>query len=86
MTDTLRYRALGALAVLRYTSHEDKAEILTAYIAGLEAQPHVALDRAAQLLERGWRLTRNRNSSSGSCTHARSTRFICKAMAMRNSG
>ncbi len=64
MTDTLRYRALGALAVLRHTSHEDKADILSAYIAGLEAQPHVALDRAAQLLERGWRLVRNRNSSS----------------------
>ncbi len=63
MTDTLRYRALGALAVLRHTSHEDKADILGAYIAGLEAQPHVALDRAAQLLERGWRLVRNPNSS-----------------------
>ncbi len=63
MTDTLRYRALGALAVLRHTSHEDKANILSAYIAGLEAQPHVALDRAAQLIERGWRLARNPNSS-----------------------
>ncbi len=29
---------------------------------GLEAQPHVALDRAAQLLERGWRLARNPKS------------------------
>ncbi len=60
MTDTLRYRALGALAVLRHTSHQDKANILSAYIAGLEAQPHVALDRAAQLLERGWRLAQRR--------------------------
>ena len=34
MTNTLRERALGALSVLRLTSHSDKAEILSAY------QPH----------------------------------------------
>ena len=55
MTETLRHQALGALAVLRHTSHQDKATILAAYVDALEAQSQIALDRAAQLQGRGWR-------------------------------
>ncbi len=58
MTDTLRHQALGALAVLRHTSHQDKAAILIAYFEALEARSHIALIRAAQLQDRGWQFER----------------------------
>ena len=61
MTNTLRQRALGALAVLRRTSHQDKADSLKAYIEALEFQSHVALDRMTQLMERGWSLDRQQD-------------------------
>ncbi len=62
MTDALRHKALGAIAVLRYTSHQDKAAILCAYFEALKLQSEVALDRAARLQDRGWRF-RHKHSS-----------------------
>ncbi len=59
MTDTLRLQALGALAVLRHTSHHDKAAILSAYLAALELQSEFALRRAVRLHELGWRVQRH---------------------------
>jgi len=67
MTNTLRERALGALSVLRLTSHSDKAEILSAYIEALEFQSHVALDRMTQLMDRGWCLDRDQNVPAAFC-------------------
>jgi len=59
MTDTLRLQALGALAVLRHTSHHDKAAILSAFLAALELQSEFALRRAVRLHELGWRVQRH---------------------------
>ena len=67
MTNTLRERALGALAVLRLTSHSDKAEILSGYIEALEFQSHVALDWMTQLMDRGWSLARNQDGPAAFC-------------------
>ncbi len=62
MTDVLRDNALGAIAVLRHTSHADKAAALTAYVEVLEAQPNIALERAALLQDKGWLLQRKLSS------------------------
>ncbi len=62
MKDTLRHQALGAIAVLRYTSHQDKAAILYAYFEALELQSEVALDRADRLQDRGWRFRQKHSS------------------------
>ena len=62
MTDTLRHRALGALAVLRHTSHHDKAAALSAYLEAVELQSEITLRRAARLHEQGWRVQRSMSS------------------------
>lgn len=64
MADTLRQQALSALAVLHHTSHRDKADVLTAYIAGLEVRSNIALDRANCLIGRGWRIAQEQSSKS----------------------
>ena len=72
MTKTLRSQAHGALAVLHHTSHQDKADILAAYVEALEAQSRIALDRAAMLHDWGWQLCRKRSSAALRLRHPHS--------------
>jgi len=72
MTKTLRQQAHGALAVLHHTSHQDKANILTAYVETLEVQSSIAIDRATMLHDWGWHLCRNKSSSTMRLRHPRS--------------
>jgi len=64
MADALQNQATNVLAVLRHTSHEDKANILGAYIKRLEARSNIAIGRAVHLIERGWSIARRERTAA----------------------